>query len=294
MLEVGNTPLVKIEEPIYAKLEYFNPFGSIKDRTAYRMLREAEEQSLLKKDVIIIEPTSGNTGIALAYMAREMGYKVEIVIPKKVTRETKEIIRRSGSVILETDDDLCPRVGGGTDQSIALAKSIVRSKPGKYFMPNQYENEANFHAHHETTGPEIWRQSKGKVTHFVAGVGTGGTLTGVGKFLKEKNPNVKIIGVQPEKGHHIQGLRNLEGSLMPKVLERGIEFIDEWIKVSDKDAFQAALELHKKGYLVGPSSGATYFASSEIAENTDRTIVTVFADNSDKYHSLFEALKGGD
>lgn len=258
------------------------------------MIREAEKHGLLKKDTIIIEPSSGNTGIALAQIGKEFGYKIEIPIPRKVTMETKEIIKKSGAKILETDDDLCPKVGGGTDQSIALAKAIVKRSNGKYFMPYQYGNEANFLAHYNGTGPEIWEQTKGKIAYFVAGVGTGGTLTGVGKFLKERNPSIKVIGVQPEKNHHIQGLRNLEESLMPEVLEKRKELIDDWIIASDKKAFPTALELcSRKRYRVGPSSGATYFAARQVAENTNGVVVTIFADDDNKYQSIFKDFKEG-
>ena len=198
---VGNTSLVKLDSLSHNNIEYFaklegnNPFGSVKDRAAYWMIKDGEERGILKKGKsIIIEPTSGNTGIALTGIANVLGYKVEIVIPEKVSNETKEIIRNLGAKVFETSDDLCPKVGAGTDQSIALATSIASSRPDTYYSPNQYANEANFRGHYEGTGPEIWKQTEGKVTHFFTGVGTGGTITGIGTFLKEKNPNVKIIG----------------------------------------------------------------------------------------------------
>ena len=178
--KIGNTPLVKLNSlsstnvTAYAKLESYNPFGSVKDRVAYWMIIDGEERGLLKKgESIIIEPTSGNTGIALAGIADLLGYKVEIVIPEKASDETKKIIESLGAKLFQTSDDLCPKVGAGTDQSIALARAISSAQPDKYYMPNQYENEANFMGHYKGTGPEIWKQTEGKVTHFFTGVGTG-------------------------------------------------------------------------------------------------------------------------
>ncbi len=180
------------------------------------MIKDGEEKGILKRGhSIIVEPTSGNTGIALTGIASLLGYKTEIVIPEKASNETKEIIRSLGAKVYETSDDLCPKVGAGTDQSIALATSIASSRPDTYYSPNQYANEANFLGHYKGTGPEIWKQTDGKVTHFFTGVGTGGTITGVGAFLKEKNPDVKIIGCQPQKDHLIQGWRNFEESAKP-------------------------------------------------------------------------------
>jgi len=183
--QIGNTPLVPLESldkdhvKYFAKLEGHNPFGSVKDRAAYWMIKDAEERGILKKNhSIIIEPTSGNTGIALAGIAKLLGYGIEIVIPEKASNETKKIIEYLGAKLYETSDDLCPKVGSGTDQSIALATSIASSRPDTYYSPNQYANEANFLGHYKGTGPEIWRQTDGKVTHFFTGVGTGGTITG--------------------------------------------------------------------------------------------------------------------
>ncbi|MCH8996187.1 MAG: PLP-dependent cysteine synthase family protein, partial [Thaumarchaeota archaeon] len=222
MSQIGNTPLVPLESldkdnvKYFAKLEGYNPFGSLKDRAAYWMIKDAEERGILKKNhSIIIEPTSGNTGIALAGIAKLLGYGIEIVIPEKASNETKKIIESLGAKLYETSDDLCPKVGGGTDQSIALATSIASSRPDTYYSPNQYANEANFMAHYKGTGPEIWKQTDGKVTHFFTGVGTGGTITGIGTYLKEKNPEIKIIGCQPQQNHLIQGWRNFEESAKP-------------------------------------------------------------------------------
>ncbi|MEM4312007.1 MAG: cysteine synthase family protein [Nitrososphaerales archaeon] len=299
-LKIGNTPLVELKSfsdksiKIYAKLEWYNPFGSVKDRPAYWMIEDAEKRGVIDKEkTILIEPTSGNTGIALAGIAKNLGYKVEVVVPEKVSNETKILARLLGAKVLEVEDDLCPKVGKGTDQSIALAQAIVKGHPNKYFMPNQYENEANFLSHYEGTGPEIWEELNGKITHFITGIGTGGTITGVGTFLKERNKNVKVISVEPQKNHHIQGLRNLEESSMPKVLERRKEVIDEWLKVSDKEAFDTVREIyHKEKLLVGPSSGGVLAATLRIKDKVKEGIlVVIFADDGRKYRSVYENFK---
>lgn len=292
---IGKTPIIPLigshgaKGRIFAKLEWYNPFGSVKDRAAYWMIREAERERRIKPgQTILIEPTSGNTGIALAGIARVMGYQIEVVIPEKASRETKTLIDTLGGKLLETEDDLCPRVGKGTDQSIALAEAVVRRRPEKYVMLNQYQNEANFLAHYESTGPEIWEATGGKVKHFVAGIGTGGTITGVAKFLKEKNPNIKIYGVTPEPSHHIQGLRNLKESAMPKLLEKRSNLVDDWIEVADQEAFGATGVLgEKENLFVGPSSGAVMAATLRIAAEKKGDCIAIFADDGRKFQSLF-------
>lgn len=295
---VGNTPHIPLSSPqdkvqLYTKLEWFNPFGSLKDRAVLWMIKDAEKRGVLKKgQTILIEPTSGNTGIAIAGIARALGYDAELVVPARVSEETKEIIRRLGAQVLQTEDDLCPRVGPGTDQCIALANSIIKARPGKYVMLDQYSNESNFFAHYESTGPEIWSGIK-DVTHFIAGVGTGGTLTGVAAYLKKKNPNVKVIGVQPQKAHHIQGLRNLEESRIPELLSRRLELIDDWIEVTDSVAFKAVRFLaESKCLFVGPSSGAVYAAAQEVAGRLNKgKLVLIFADDGRKFWSLYSSFK---
>ncbi|MFQ6011643.1 MAG: cysteine synthase family protein, partial [Nitrososphaerales archaeon] len=298
--QVINTPMMGVksltspEFNVLAKLEWKNPFDSIKARPAAWMIKTALEQGRISGEGnVIIEPTSGNTGIALAGIAKSVGYQIEIVIPQNVSQETKELLRSQGAKLLETDDDLCPRVGVGTDQSIALAESMVKGQPQKYYMPNQYDNDSNFLAHYEGTGPEIWRDTEGKVTHFIAGVGTGGTLTGVGKYLKEKNPNLKIHGVQPEKNHHMQGLRNLEESSKPSLLLRREEFVDEWLTIGDKDAFDwVRILAEKERLLVGPSSGAVMAAAQRIHQRGERgTIVCIFGDSGRKYRTVYRNFK---
>lgn len=294
--KVGNTPLIELQSfsnsrvKIYAKLEWFNPFGSIKDRPAYWMLTDAKNKGLLTKDrSIIIEPTSGNTGIALTGISKLLGYKIEIVIPSKVSEETKRILRGLGAELHETTDDLCPRVGVGTDQSISLATAIARARPDTYYMPNQYENDVNFRAHYEGTGVEIWNDSENNVTHFIAGGGTGGTLTGVGTYLKEKNPNIKIIAVQPQKNHLIQGLRNYEESSMPLLFKRRAHVIDDWYTITNKESFDTVREIYEKeGLLVGPSSGCVLAAAKKLASSIkEGYIVTIFADDGRKFKSLY-------
>jgi cysteine synthase B len=297
---VGNTPLVPLPMEVspavrmYAKLEWYNPFGSLKDRAALWMIRAAQRSGRLSRSgSTIIEPTSGNTGIALAGISRLLGYRVQAVVPEKVSGETKAILTHLGAELMETGDDLCPRVGKGTDQSIALAKAIVKGHPSQYYMPNQYENEANFLAHYEGTGPEIWRTTEGKLTHFFAGIGTGGTITGAALHFKETSPRVRVYAVEAEKNHHLQGLRNLEESAMPKVLERHAEVVDEWIRVSDHEAFEGVKELARdQNLLVGPSSGAVYAAAKRVADGLTRgKCVLVFGDDGRKFMSLYAKFK---
>ena len=294
---IGNTPLHELSSysneniKFYAKLEWYNPFGSVKDRAAYWMIKDAEKKgSLVKDKSIIIEPTSGNTGIALAGIASSMGYKVEIVIPEKVSAETKRILRNLGATLHETSDDLCPRVGAGTDQSIALATAIAKPRSDIYYMPNQYENESNFLAHYESTGPEIWEQSNGQVTHFFTGCGTGGTITGTGTFLKEKNENLKVIAIQAQQNHLLQGLRNFEESSMPNLFKRREDIVDDWMTATNQDSFNAVRELlEKEGLFVGPSSGSVMSCMLKYSRKIDRgVIVGIFADDGRKFKSLYK------
>lgn len=297
---IGNTPLYELSSysneniKFYAKLEWYNPFGSVKDRAAYWMVKDAEKKGLLVKNKsIIIEPTSGNTGIALTGIASSMGYKVEIVIPEKVSEETKKILRSLGASLHETSDDLCPRVGAGTDQSIALATAIAKPRSDIYYMPNQYENESNFLAHYESTGPEIWEQTNGKVTHFFTGCGTGGTITGTGTFLKEKNKNVKVIAIQAQQNHLLQGLRNFEESSMPDLFKRREIIVDQWMTATNQESFDAVKDLLKKeGLFVGPSSGSVMSSMLKFSKEIDKgVIVGIFADDGRKFKSLYKEQK---
>ncbi len=293
---IGNTPVIELKSfstrnlKFYAKLEWYNPYGSVKDRAAYWMIKHAENDGLLRKGKsIIIEPSSGNTGIALTGIASALGYKVEIVIPDKVSTETKDILRRLGATIHETSDDLCPRVGAGTDQSIALAKAISKPRPDIYYMPNQYENEANFMAHYESTGPEIWKQMDGRLTHFFTGCGTGGTITGTATYLKEQNRNVKVIAVQAQKNHLLQGLRNFEESAMPDLFIRRQQVVDAWFTATNDDSFRMVKELaSRENLLVGPSSGAVMASMLNVADKFDSGImIGIFADDGRKFKSFY-------
>jgi cysteine synthase B len=293
---IGGTPLIELTSfskenvKLYAKLEWFNPFGSVKDRAALWMVRDAEKKGILKKDKsIIIEPTSGNTGIALTGIATALGYKVEIVIPERISQETKAILRHLGATLHETSDDLCPRVGAGTDQSIALAKAISKPRPDIYYMPNQYENDANFFAHYDSTGPEIWKQTNGKITHFLTGCGTGGTITGTATFLKEMNKNISIIAIQAQKNHLLQGLRNFEESSMPDLFRRRESVVDQWMTATNYDSFEMVKELAvREKLLVGPSSGSVMTSMLKTAERLDNgVLIGIFADDGRKFKSLY-------
>ncbi len=292
--QIGNTPLVKLDSlsndktQYFAKLEGHNPFGSVKDRAAYWMIKDAEERGILKKHhSIIIEPTSGNTGIALTGIAKMLGYGVEIVIPEKASNETKKIIESLGAKLYETSDDLCPKVGSGTDQSIALATSIASSRPDTYYSPNQYANEANFMGHYKGTGPEIWKQTEGKITHFFTGVGTGGTITGIGTYLKEKNPEIKIIGCQPQQNHLIQGWRNFEESAKPDLFLKRENVVDDWISVTNAESFGVVKEVFEKDkLLISPSSAAVYASMKKYSIDSGY-VVGIFADDGRKFKSVY-------
>jgi cysteine synthase B len=283
---IGNTPLAKISKlnpnknvEIYAKLEGFNPTGSIKDRIALKMVEQAEKEGKLTKGKIIIEPTSGNTGIGLAMVGTVKGYGVEIVMSKAVSIERVRMIKAFGAKVTLTDSKL------GTDGAIKKAKELVKEYPDKYFMPNQFSNEYNKLSHYKTTGEEIWKQTKGKIDYFVSALGTSGTIMGVGKYLKEKNPNVKIVSAHPVKGHYIQGLKNMEEAIVPSIYDE--RKIDETIMVETEKAFETAREIVKKeGIFVGMSSGAAMYAALEIAKKIKSgNIILIFPDRGEKYLS---------
>ena len=296
--KIGNTPLIKLQSlssntmTAFAKLESHNPFGSVKDRAAFWMIKDGEERGILKKnESIIIEPTSGNTGIALAGIANLLGYKVEIVIPEKASEETKKIIESLGAKLYQTSDDLCPKVGAGADQSIALARAISSARPDLYYMPNQYENEANFMGHYKGTGPEIWKQTEGKITHFLTGIGTGGTITGISAYLKEQNPAVKTIAVQPQQNHLIQGLRNFVESDKPVLFIKRENLVDDWFTITNEEAFAAVVKIfEKEKLLVGPSSGAVYAAMEKLSLDKG-CMVGIFADDGRKFKRLYVEQK---
>jgi len=291
---IGNTPLVELvclnKNPgvrIFAKLEGNNPSGSVKDRPAYYMVKKAEESGELTKSKIILEPTSGNTGIALAMIGSVKGYKVKLVMPECVSIERRHILEAFGAELVLTP------AKEGTDGAIRRAHQIVSENPGKYYMPNQFENENNILAHYETTGPEIFSQTDGKVDAFIAGMGTTGTLMGVGRYLKEKNKKIKIIGVEPIKGHTIQGLKNTEEAIVPKIYDP--EILDRKITIKDDEAFETSRLLAKKeGLFVGMSSGAAVAAALRVAEKMKRgsIIVVLLPDRGERYlsTSLFKSI----
>ena len=293
---IGKTPLLELthiekkynlKAKIIAKLEYFNPAGSVKDRVAKAMLDDAEQKGILKKDSVIIEPTSGNTGIGLASVAAARGYRIIIVMPETMSVERRQLMKAYGAELVLSDGT--KGMKGAIEKADELAKEIPNS-----FIPGQFVNEANPKAHFETTGPEIFEDTDGKVDFFVAGVGTGGTVTGVGKYLKSKLPDIKIVAVEPKSSavlstgvagpHKIQGIG---AGFVPKVLDTSV--YDEIIPVENDDAFAMGKEVCRiEGVLVGISSGAALWAAIEIAkrpENEGKNIVVLFPDTGDRYLS---------
>ena len=298
---IGKTPLMELtnfekannlEAKIIAKLEYFNPAGSVKDRIAKGMIDDAEAKGLLNKDSVIIEPTSGNTGIGLASVAAARGYRIIIVMPETMSIERRKLMKAYGAELVLTEG--AKGMKGAIEKADELAKEIPNS-----FIPGQFVNPANPEVHRQTTGPEIWEDAEGKVDIFVAGVGTGGTVTGVGSYLKSQNPNVKVVAVEPltspvlsqgkSGAHKIQGIG---AGFVPKVLDTKV--YDEIIIVDNEDAFGTGREIGRnEGILVGISSGAAVWAARELAkrpENKGKNIVVLLPDTGDRYLStpLFE------
>ncbi len=293
LLAIGNTPLVELKKinnnskvKIFGKLEGANPGGSVKDRPAFYMIKKAEESGILSKNKTILEPTSGNTGIALAMIGAIKGYKVTLVMPNCVSVERQRILEAYGAEIILTPG--CD----GTDGAINKAHQILKENPGKYFMPNQFENENNILAHYETTGPEMFFQTNGEIDVFVAGMGTTGTLMGVGKYLKEQKPSIRIVGVEPKPGHAIQGLKNMKESIVPKIYNQ--DLIDGKITIEDEEAFETTRLLAIiEGVFVGMSSGAAVAGALHIAEKMEKgTIITLLPDRGDRYLSttLFRSV----
>ena len=293
---IGKTPLLELtkiekndnlEARLLAKLEYFNPAGSVKDRIAFEMIEDAEEKGLLKKDSVIIEPTSGNTGIGLAAVAAAKGYEITIVMPETMSVERRKLMKAYGANLVLTEG------AKGMKGAIAKAQELAESTPNS-FIPGQFVNPANPSAHRKTTGPEIWEDTDGKVDIFVSGVGTGGTITGVGEYLKGKNPGVKVVAVEPATSavlstgvagaHKIQGIG---AGFVPDVLNTKV--YDEIIPVANETAYEYARRMGKEeGVLVGISSGAALYAAAELAkrpENKGKTIVALLPDTGDRYLS---------
>ncbi len=290
---IGNTPLVKLAHlnghpgvTILAKLEGNNPGGSVKDRPAYYMLRRAEASGELTPDKTIIEPTSGNTGIALAMIGAARGYRVKLFMPECVSVERQLTLRAYGAEVVLTPDK------EGVDGAIRRAHQALAAEPGKYYMPNQFDNPGNILSHYETTGPEIYAQTEGNIDAFVATMGTTGTLIGTGRYLREKRPGVRVIGVEPMVGHAIQGLKNLEESAVPGIYDAAA--LDEKITVSDDDAFEVSRRLAAgEGLFVGMSSGAAVAGALRVAAGMKKgTIVTILPDRGDRYLStaLFRSI----
>jgi cysteine synthase len=283
---IGETPLIRINRLhanpnviLAAKLEGNNPGGSVKDRIAYHMLRKAEEQGELSRDKMILEPTSGNTGIGLALVAAVMGYRLVVTMSEKMSSERRKMLEVFGADIVLTPGEL------GTDGAIMKAREMMAADPDRYYMPNQFANENNYLAHYETTAEEIWRQTDGRVTHFVAGMGTTGTLMGVSRRLKELNPQIRIIGAEPYMNHKIQGLKNMQEAIVPAIYEP--DRLDEIINVHDDDAFEMAFRLaREEGIFCGISSGAAMAAAVTAAQKlASGLVVVLIPDRGDKYMS---------
>ena len=288
------TPMVRIGErfnpypdfELLVKLEGMNPFGSIKDRTAMFMLNGLQ----LTADQSLVEPSAGNTGIALAALANAQGTPIEIAVPDGVPEEKKALLRFLGAELIEVEDELCPIYP--SEGARGVVKSMVESEAygGRYVSPNQYESELNVAAHYHTTGPEIWRQTAGRLDYFFAGIGTGGTITGVGRYLKERNPNIRIIGVEPAVRHHkLSGLKRVTGlpeEHFPKILDKDI--IDEYLSVTDEDAYKAGIRVARSdGVMVGPTTGALLHVATEWAADHKGTAVVISGDNAAKYVSAY-------
>lgn len=299
---VGGTPLLEagnlerelgLKAKILMKLEYLNPAGSVKDRIARAMILDAREKGLLKEGATLIEPTSGNTGIGLASMAASLGYRLILTMPETMSVERRNILKAYGAEIVLTDG------ARGMTGAIEKAKELAQEIPDS-FIPGQFENPVNPKAHIETTGPEIWEDTTGKVDIFVAGVGTGGTITGVGTYLKEKNPNVKIVAMEPSDSPVLSGgkpgphkLQGIGAGFVPETLDT--EIYDEILTIGSEEAFSGARQIaQKEGVLVGISSGAAFAAAVKLAkrpENEGKTIVVLLPDSGDRYYStpLFTA-----
>jgi cysteine synthase B len=286
---IGNTPLVELVNlnpnprvNILCKLEGCNPGGSVKDRPALYMISKAEESGLLTKDKVILEPTSGNTGIAIAMIGAAKGYEVQLCMPECVSTERRLILEGLGSHVIQTP------AKDNIDGAIRAAQALMKANPGKYYMPNQYDNPANVLAHFETTGPEIYRQTEGEVDYFVAGMGTTGTLMGAGKYLKSVKPEVKIVGVEPTQGHTIQGLKNMTESMVPGIYSP--EQLDLKEMVEDGEAFDTTrLLATREGLFVGTSAGAAVAVALRVAKMVDHgTIVVILPDRGDRYLSTMQ------
>ncbi|HWP91059.1 MAG TPA: cysteine synthase family protein [Thermodesulfobacteriota bacterium] len=286
---IGNTPLIRLSKiteglspdvEVHVKAEWLNPGGSVKDRPALWMILDGIKKGLLTPDKVIMDSSSGNTAIAYAMIGAALGYKVELVTPENVNVERKKTLEAFGAKIIFSDSL------EGSDGAIKVAKKLKRENPDKYFMPDQYNNPANTLSHYETTGPEIWLQTKGRVTHFIAGMGTSGTVMGTGRRLKELNPRIKVIAIQPaESLHGLEGLKHMATSIVPGIYDP--TFPDEMMFVSTDDSYRIMKELVKKeGIFVGHSGGAAIYATLEYAKRLkEGVIVTILPDGGYRYLS---------
>ncbi len=286
MLRLGERFNPHSEFEVLLKLEGMNPFGSIKDRTAQFMLNGLK----LEDGQSLVEPSAGNTGIALAALANAKGVPIEIAVPEGVPEEKKAMLRFLGAELIEVEDELCPIFP--SEGARGVVKSMVESEAygGKYVSPNQYESELNVAAHYHTTGPEVWRQTGGNIDYFFASIGTGGTISGVGQFLKEMNPSIKIIGVEPaERQHELSGLKRVTGlpdEHFPSILDPNL--LDDLVSVSDEDAFAAGIKLARtEGAMVGPTTGAVLHAAIESGARNKGRAVLISGDNAAKYISAY-------
>ncbi|HEY3582506.1 MAG TPA: cysteine synthase family protein [Pyrinomonadaceae bacterium] len=281
---IGNTPLLRlhftdIEVPVFAKAEHLNPGGSVKDRAALSMILEGERSGKLKSGMTILDATSGNTGIAYAMIGASRGYPVKVCLPKNASKQRKQILQHYGVEIVETDPMLL------TDGAQLIAREIYAAEPEKYFYPDQYNNDANWLAHYETTANEIWEQTAGRITHFITGLGTSGTFVGVVRRLRELNPAIKAVAVQPESPlHGLEGLKHMATAITPGIFDPSL--VAETLEVSTEDALLMTRRLaREEGIFVGPSSGANVFAARALAASlrSPAMVVTVLCDGGERY-----------
>ena len=285
---IGNTPLVSFKRitkslapvEVYAKAEWYNPGGSVKDRAALSMILDGERRGLLTKDKILIDATSGNTGIAYAMIAAERGYRVALALPHNASEERKQVLRAYGAELILTDPH------ESTDGAQRHVKALVDANPGKYYYPDQYNNDANWKAHYQTTAMEIWRQTDGRITHFVTGMGTSGTFMGITRRLKELNPAIQCISMGPDAPlHGLEGMKHMPTALVPGIYDSHVA--DEHVEVATEDAHRMVIRLaREEGFLVGVSSGGNMHAAMKVAHGLKQgVVVTIFADSAAKYLS---------